>query len=283
MTAAGRVQDREAPPQSVLRRIAMNATASLAAFTARPRSPASASWWPTSRLAVGALVAIAVVAATMLLLDSWAIGHRRSLPMWLVLLFAEITDFGKAEWFLVPSGVLLLVIAVIASPALGRTAYLVLASLAARTGFVFVAVAVPSLVTTIAKRLIGRARPLRVDGIDIYFAPFSWRVDFASLPSGHTTTAFAGAVALGALFPRARPVFWLYAIVIAISRVILNAHYPSDVIAGALVGACGALLVRRWFADRRLAFAIRPDGSVKPLPGPSLHRIKKVARRLAGQ
>jgi undecaprenyl-diphosphatase len=53
------------------------------------------------------------------------------------------------------------------------------------------------------------------------------------------------------------------------------------VIAGAIVGSVGALMVRNWFAARRLGFAVRPDGSVYPMPGPSVRRIiKAVARRL---
>ena len=53
---------------------------------------------------------------------------------------------------------------------------------------------------------------------------------------------------------------WLYALVIMFSRVVVLAHHPSDVIAGALVGAVGAALVRRWFAARRLVFSGEPFG-----------------------
>jgi undecaprenyl-diphosphatase len=67
---------------------------------------------------------------------------------------------------------------------------------------------------------------------------------------------------------------------IGLSRVIITAHHPSDVIAGALLGAAGALLVRDYFAARRLAFKVAADGSVQSMPGPSVHRIiKAVARR----
>jgi undecaprenyl-diphosphatase len=153
-----------------------------------------------------------------------------------------------------------------------------------RVGFVFLAIGLPSLFATTIKRLIGRARPPLYHPTGPFdYLPFSWRVEYASLPSGHATTAFAAAVALGALFPGARVYLWFYAGLIALSRVVLAAHYPSDVLAGALVGACGALLVRWWFAARRLGFAVGTDGAIHALPGPSLRRLKAVARRLFGQ
>jgi undecaprenyl-diphosphatase len=70
---------------------------------------------------------------------------------------------------------------------------------------------------------------------------------------------------LGTLWPKARPILWTYAVLIAVSRVVLTAHFPSDVIAGAVVGALGALLVRDWFAARGLAFVTTPDGTIRPL------------------
>jgi membrane-associated phospholipid phosphatase len=273
-------------PDSFVHRTWSNVVAGMAALVRPPRGLGAskhAVWPPLSRLAIGTGVTIVAVAAAMLLLDWWALGHYLGVPVWLGRIAGAITDLGKAEVFLVPSGLVLIAAAAASSPTLGRMSCLVLASVAARAGFVFVAVATPSLVVTIVKRLIGRARPLRMEGHDIYFAPLSWRVEFSSLPSGHSTTAFAAAVALGALFPRARTALWIYAGVIALTRVTISTHYPSDVIAGAIVGGFGALLVRRWFAARRLAFALRPDGSILRLPGPSLQRIKKVAGRVVGQ
>ena len=75
---------------------------------------------------------------------------------------------------------------------------------------------------------------------------------------------------------------WLYAVIIALSRVIIGAHYPSDVIAGAFVGTVGALLVRNFFAARGRGFAVRPNEAVCALPGPSLRRIKRVVGRIIG-
>ena len=73
---------------------------------------------------------------------------------------------------------------------------------------------------------------------------------------------------------------WIYALAIAASRIVVSAHYPSDVLAGAVVGTVGALLVRRAFALRRLGFTLAPDGRVHLYPGPSLRRLKAVAREL---
>jgi hypothetical protein len=48
-------------------------------------------------------------------------------------------------------------------------------------------------------------------------------------------------------------------------------------------GVIGALLVRNWFAVRRLGFVVTPEGAVHALPGPSRRRLKGVARNLFAQ
>jgi undecaprenyl-diphosphatase len=233
---------------------------------------------------LGAAATIAVIVAAVVLVDSWAITHRRGLPNSIIRVFQWITEFGRSGWYLFPAGFLLLAIAAAASPRLGRVTYGVLTAVAARIGFVFLAIGVPGLFVAIIKRVIGRARPLHFDGVgSLDFAPFAWRADYASLPSGHATTACAAAVALGALFPQARTILWIFAGAIALSRVVVGAHYPSDVLAGAAVGSLGALLVRGWFAQRRLVFATDAGGRIRPMPGPSLRRLKALARRAAGQ
>jgi undecaprenyl-diphosphatase len=142
----------------------------------------------------------------------------------------------------------------------------------------FLAIGLPGLVFTVGKRLIGRARPF-VEGSanPLSYRPLGWSVEYASLPSGHAVDAFAAAMAIGLLWPRMRPLMWTYAVVIAVSRVVLTAHFPSDVMVGAVVGVVGVLLVRDWYAARGLAFVVGADGTVRPMGGPSLTRIKRVA------
>jgi undecaprenyl-diphosphatase len=230
------------------------------------------------RYLVHGVVAAAAVALAMIVVDQRAYQFASGLPPWLVDKFYAITDFGRSGWILVPTGGLIVVISLLASPALDHMTRGVLAMLVVRIGFIFIAVGLPGLLVTIVKRWIGRVRP-SVEGPFAY-EPFSWRPEYASLPSGHTTTAFAALVAIGAIFPRARPFLWGYAVLIAASRIAVTAHYSSDVIAGAVVGTFGALWVRDWFARRRLGFVVGTDGAVHALAGPSLNRIKKVARAL---
>ena len=268
---------------SWFRWVRTNAAIGLARLVRPARGSATPIWRAYARVAVGAVVAIAALILIMVFIDVAAIKAARQAPAWLVAPFEFVTDFGLAGWFLIPLGGALLLIALVTSPALSRMSQLVLAALAVRLGFLFLAIAVPGLVVTIVKRIVGRARPL-VAGDDVFlYKFFLWRVEYASFPSGHATTAFAVAVAFGVLWPRLRPLLWTYAIVIALSRVIVTAHHPSDVVAGAIAGAVGALLVRDWMAARRLGFSIGADGTVTPFAGPSLARIKRVARSLAGQ
>ena len=68
-----------------------------------------------------------------------------------------------------------------------------------------------------------------------------------SFPSGHTATSFAGAFMLSALAPRFRPVFYVLAVLIGLSRLYNGVHYPTDVLAGAALGTLVALAVQRGF------------------------------------
>jgi membrane-associated phospholipid phosphatase len=230
------------------------------------------------RLKIQAALAICAIALSMLFLDAPAHEFATQLPAWLIDDAYEITDFGRSGWILVPLGTLIVMFTLFASRALDAMSRALLAAVVVRLGFAFIAVALPGIVSTLSKRWIGRVRPSAAG--PFAYEPFSWRPEYASFPSGHATTAFAALVAFGLLFPRIRPVLWLYALLVGASRVIVSAHYPSDVIAGAAFGAFGALLVRDWFAARRLGFFVGPDGAVHTMAGPSPRRIKQVAGAL---
>ena len=111
---------------------------------------------------------------------------------------------------------------------------------------VLCAAALGGIGAELLKLVFARERPvddaILIEGGYRFRAPFSGFVDGSNLglPSSHTAVAFAGAVALGALVPKLRPLVFLLAAGCAWTRMISGAHYPSDVFMGAVVGALAA-------------------------------------------
>lgn len=214
----------------------------------------------------------------MFAIDAWEIAQmpKRGTPsLWWLRI---VTDFGKDEYVLAALGAVLIVIAIVA-PALRGLRRSMLLGLGTRLQFIFFAVAVSNLVTEILKYVIGRGRPfVGGEANPFHFSHFAGNPAYYSFPSGHATTAFALAMAVSAVWPQARVAMAVYALIIATSRLVLLAHHPSDVVAGAMVGIVGTVFVRYWFAARRLGFAILSDGSIVSLVGPSSGRLKRVAR-----
>ena len=125
--------------------------------------------------------------------------------------------------------------------------------------------AVASLLSVLAvqvlKHTVGRARPT-----DILVA-----VDTGSFPSGHTANAATMAVVLGILFPRV----WVWcagvawAVLMAVSRTYLGAHWLSDTIGGLLLGAGVAIIVWAPLAHRLARESALPHPFLRaPAPEP---------------
>ena len=230
-------------------------------------------WWTMAGVAL-ALFAVALVVDRPLSL--WA----QNWPEAVRVALAEITPYGESGWILYPSGFLLVVTAILALLVRWKLMRLLLWQFAELYGFFFAGVGLPSLVSTLSKRLIGRGRPDHFGDTGLFGFHWNWTDwTYQSFPSGHATTAFALAAVIGFVSER-----WFYptlalAAVIGVSRVALGVHYPSDVVGGALLGLLGAYLVRWIFARRGWMFRFDATGRIAMRPMSSLKRYLRLRRR----
>jgi membrane-associated phospholipid phosphatase len=108
-------------------------------------------------------------------------------------------------------------------------------------------IALSGIVTNIVKFLVGRLRPKMLFERGLYgFDPFRVGYEFNSFPSGHATTVFTIATTCSIFWPRYRILFFILAMTVAFSRLVLTAHYPSDVLAGAYIGTITAIVMKRY-------------------------------------
>ena len=160
--------------------------------------------------------------------------------------FRATTDYAKSKWYLWPSAFGILTCA----------AWLHLLDMAPETrrriamaghklAFFFLSIAVSGMAADFLKPIFGRARPVLLHDGTYGFHPLTFRAVMNGMPSGHATTAAALATALTLLLPRGRVLWLLVGAFLAFSRVMVNAHYLSDVLAGILVGSLTTLRLSR--------------------------------------
>lgn len=121
-----------------------------------------------------------------------------------------------------------------------------------RALFLFVCVAASGLLVDVLKVTFGRARPkmLFAETPVFGFDPISFKAAMQSFPSGHANTIAALMTALWVLAPRFWPLYLPIGVTVALSRVVIGAHYLSDVAAGAFLGVFTTILIARKFQGR---------------------------------
>ena len=103
------------------------------------------------------------------------------------------------------------------------------------------ALASSHLVSHVVKRLVNRPRPIfQLDGIRTFNVP----ICAYSFPSGHTTASFAVGISYALAFPGYSSLWVLWATLVGWSRIYVGVHYPSDILAGSLVGTLFAYISR---------------------------------------
>lgn len=191
-----------------------------------------------------ALIAVTVPVLLALILS----GADQALAWWLEPLdrgvksvFRIVSWLGNATLYLVGSALAVLWFRFVRrADALWPFALYALASFAA-TG----------LVVNLLKIGLGRTRPgLLFDYGRHEFTWMSLSGATQSFPSGHATAIATAALLLALLVPRLAPLLTAIALTVAASRLLIVFHYPSDVLAGLVLGLMIPLYLRDWFRRR---------------------------------
>lgn len=114
------------------------------------------------------------------------------------------------------------------------------------------------IIANVCKLLVSRNRPMAFDVsgdtvVSFIGIPGNTELwELQSFPSGHTATAVGLAIALSSLYPRGRKLFTVLAVLAAAQRVLFDAHFLSDTLAGAGIACFVAAILRdRLFWDAR--------------------------------
>lgn len=213
------------------------------------------SYWPKSAGPLQVSAFLLILAFAFIVVDPLMVPIIRLLPREITSFFAIITEFATAKIYLVPVGVVALVLLLTTWKGMHRRLQWSLLQLSVWLTTAILVIGVGGLLVNVLKRMIGRGRPTHFDELGAYgFDHFTFISSFASFPSGHATTA--GSVIMLALvfLPKWRKLLLVVAVVFAASRVILGVHYVSDVILGLCLGALFARMVCVYFARRGLGF-----------------------------
>ncbi len=120
-----------------------------------------------------------------------------------------------------------------------------------KTGMmIFESIAFAGVTTIVLKVAAGRSRPYREAG-NLDFHPFSFNDERNSLPSGHSTVAFAVSSVLSSRIgnPVATAGLYSLAALTAASRVYHDEHWLSDTFLGACIGTVSGLAVSRFYDE----------------------------------
>ena len=170
--------------------------------------------------------------------------------------FTKVTELGDSLWYFLIT-ILIFIISLV-----GRIVKIIPSRLCFflrnLSIFSFVYLSFVGIATQVLKHIIGRPRPNHADferGFDFNF--FSTDASFHSFPSGHSSTVFAVTLILILLTPRLKLFFLFFGFVIALSRVVVGAHFTTDIIAGGLLALISYKIVVSIFEHRFTKISIK--------------------------
>ncbi len=206
---------------------------------------------PEKKLLLAGVLTAVLCTLSYFYFDQRAIYYFLSVDPEIIAIFRVLTEGGDALYSLLVGGLAFLIGRNLLRGA--RTDKLRYWSERAKVWglFLFVSVAASGLLMNVLKVILGRARPVKLLTENLYgFHFFEFSPKMMSLPSGHSNTAVATALALWYIWPKSWPLGLLLAGGVMVSRVGLIKHFPADTLAGAYLAMVTTFYVYRYFRDR---------------------------------
>jgi lipid A 4'-phosphatase len=230
-------------------------------YGSAPRSMARIGWWAAG-VALVEIVAIGWVDRPL------ATYFRETGTVWRPF-FGPVGSLGVAMPYLIVFGIAFIVLRWGGNlPSFEPWAARMRAA-ARIPALLFSGIAVSGILVDILKVIVGRPRPKLLFSAGSY--EFSWiglSADHWSFPSGHAATAAALAAALWCLWPQPVLFYAVGAALVAASRVVMGAHYLSDVVMGGFIGVVVTRALAVAFARGPLPFRMRPRTAADPVLPP---------------
>ena len=148
--------------------------------------------------------------------------------------FVNITTLGDSFWYF-----FFCVLGIVVVFIFEKTKLLIFTSLKEIKNLFFYTITClffTGLLTQLLKHIVGRPRPnhtILEDSLGFDF--FTFDSNFHSFPSGHTSTIFILALICSKIIPRLKYFFLVFALVVSFSRIVVGAHFLTDIIGGIII------------------------------------------------
>jgi len=200
---------------------------------------------------------------TGFLFDPMLTGLIARIPVNVVIFFDEVTAIGNSRWYLYPS-VAAAVLCFLVARFLVRNenAKRLWRWFAGACFFVFLNISIPGLLVAAIKWSLGRARPKMLLREDIYGFDFFVGLEpaYNSFPSGHAQASLCVALSVSCFFKRLWPFLLTFAVIIAVSRIVVLVHFLSDVMASIAISLVLFWAILNYYRDKGWLFTPGPGG-----------------------